>query len=231
MTTATYSYPVVAAASVPQQKLRHTHFIIAVAVALAVVVVGITALVVGLKPTLQLCHFTCGPDVGPRLLNPTAYANSQFGYRVEYDSSEFSLGGQTAAGVTFTLGTVAEGGGTATFTATAGSDVNAALNSAVNSIPSSTFQDIQEIGPVAGAEIGEVEGVGVAYSATFVPPNGGQSEPVAVVAEAATFKNLTISLLVAGAQDLSQVDNLPIGLDAGQLFDEVGTNTIWPGQA
>jgi hypothetical protein len=231
MTTATYSYPVVAAASVPQQKLRHTHFIIAVAVGLAVLVVGITAITVGLKPTLQLCHFTCGPDVGPRLLNPTAYSNSQFGYRVEYDSGEFSTASPTAAGVTFELGNIGAGSGSATFTATAGSDVNAALNSALNGISSSTFQDMQEIGPVAGAEIGEVEGTGVAYSATYVPPNGGQSQPVAVVVEAATFKNMTISILAIGDQDLSQVDNLPIGLVAGQLFDEVGTNTIWPGQA
>jgi hypothetical protein len=229
MTTATYSYPVVAAASVPQQKLRHTHFIVAVVVGLTVLVVGITALVVGLKPTLQLCHFTCGPDVGPRLLNPTAYKNTEFGYRIEYDSGEFTPASPTAAGVTLNL----DGGnaGSAIFTATSGSDVNSALNTALNGINTNTFQDLQEIGPVAGAEIGEVEGEGVAYSASFVPPNGGQSVRVALVAEAATFKNLTISVVVYGAQDLSSPDLLPIGLAAGQQFDEVATNTIWPGQA
>jgi hypothetical protein len=79
MTTASYGYPVVRATSVPGagQKLRNPHFLIIVGVSLAVLVAAITLITVALKPTLQLCHFTCGPEVGPRLLAPTSFTSSE----------------------------------------------------------------------------------------------------------------------------------------------------------
>jgi hypothetical protein len=229
MTTASYSYPVVAANSVPgtQHKLRHSRFVLVAAIGFAVLVVGITAITVLTRPTLVGCHFTCGPEVGPRLLSPTAYQSSEFGYRVEYDSGIFSVASQSAAGLSLNL-EQGYGLGGMDFTATAGSDVSDALDKVVSGINTNEFQDIREIEPVPGAEIGEVEGVGLAYSATLVPQNGGQSTPVSIVAMAATSNNLTISVLAIGQQDLTQVNNLPIGFADGQAFDGPVTNTIWP---
>jgi hypothetical protein len=230
MTTATYGYPVVRATSVPGagQKLRNPHFLIIVGVSLAVLVAAITLITVALKPTLQLCHFTCGPEVGPRLLAPTSFTSSEFGFRVEYDGNEFQVANHDQAGVSLVLSDQL-GGGEEVITGVAGSDVNGALSTALGNINTNAVQDIQPLQAIPGAEIGEVEGIGEAYTGTLVPQNGGQSQAVTIAVEAATEHNVTISVYAIGPQDLSTVDDAPLGFEGGQAFDAPPTNTIWPG--
>jgi hypothetical protein len=230
MTTASYSYPVVRATAVPRagQKLPNRHFLIVVGVSLAVVVALITIITVALKPSLQLCHFTCGPEVGPRLLAPTSFTSSEFGYKVEYDSSQFSVESHDQAGLALVLAS-GYGGGEEVVKGVAGSDVNTALSTALSGINTNVIQDIQPLQSIPGAEIGEVEGVGEAYTGTDVPQGGGQSVPITIAVEAATQHNVTISVLAIGPQDLSSVQNAPLGFAAGQAFDAPATNTIWPG--
>jgi hypothetical protein len=118
------------------------------------------------------------------------------------------------------------------FSAASGTDVNAALQKAVSGLNTNEFQDLHSISTaVAGAEIGYVPGAGEAFSATFVDPGSNFSEPVSVVAMAASQANLTISVLAVGSQDMANYENLPLGFKYGPFFDFEVSNTAWPGQA
>lgn len=228
MTVATYTYPMVPAHSIPavRHRLSHRGFVVLAVSVLAVLVIAITAVVVRQSPTVQPCHFSCGPDVGPRLFSPTAYTSSSFGYRVEYDSSEVSVVNQDATGVELAVPSQKENA--VVFTADRGADANGSLEQAVSNLNTDVLQDLQAIGPVPGAEIGLVVGVGEAYRATFVPPDGGRSYPVAVVVMAASQGDLTITAVAVGQQELSSIDLAPFGLPAGGLLDSIVTDTVWP---
>jgi hypothetical protein len=225
-----YSYPVVAAAAVPgaQHRLTHSRLLIVAGAALVAVVVVITVIVVAVRPTPQPCHFFCGPRSGPRLINGTLFTSSQFGYRVPYDSSAFTKAGEDAAGIQLQA---ANGDGEVTFTAASGSDTNGAIQAAVGNLSTSEFQNMQQVGPVPGAEIGFVQGDGAAFSASFTPSGGtGQGVPVGIVVMASTQNNVTIVALVFSQQDLSSVQDAPFGLTQGSLFDSPISNMLWPGQ-
>jgi hypothetical protein len=227
--TATYSYPVQSVASVPgaRQKLDTKNFLLYGGIIFAGVVVIIALIAVLNKPSTTLCHFTCGPDVGPRLSAPTFYQNSSFNYRVEYDNKYFAAK-PSSSGVQLTL--QGGGGGFLVYAATSGSDVNGALQKAFSGINTNAFQNITEIEPVPGAEIGLVEGDGVAYSASYVPQGGGKSIPVSIAVMASTSNNVTISVVAIDAQDFSSPTTFPLGFADGTFLDGPLTNTIWPGQ-
>jgi hypothetical protein len=222
----TYAYPVVASNAVPaaQHRLGKSKLLIVGALGLAALVVVISAAATVFLPSVSYCHFDCGPVLGPRLLSATFYQSRAYGYRVEYNSSEFGIQTQTASQVDF------EGNaGLLRFSAAPGSDPASALSGAISGLPTSTFQDIQMTSAdIPGAEIGLVLGSGQVYSATYVPPGGGSSFPVVVAVIAATQGNLTITTLAVSEQDL-QGAFFPLGLAGGFQFDYSVTNTIWPG--
>jgi hypothetical protein len=230
MTTATYnSYPIQSVASVPgaRQKLSTSTFLLYGGILFAGLVVIIALIAVLNKPTTTLCHFTCGPDVGPRLSAPTYYQNSTFGYRVEYDGNYFK---PTASSSGVQLSLTVGGGGFIHYSATSGSDVNGAMQKAFNGLNTNAFQNISEIEPIPGAEIGLVEGQGVAYSASYVPQGGGKSIPVSIAVMASTFNNVTISVVAIDTTDLSSPITFPLGFADGELLDGPLTNTVWAGQ-
>jgi hypothetical protein len=223
-----YTYPAVPTSSVPaaQHKLGHKGFVVVAFASLFVLVVIITAVAVGNKPTTSLCHFSCGPNVGPRLLSSTNYANSQFGYRIEYDPP-FSIESKNAGGVEFGANF-----GFIVFEATSGTNVSGAIQSAISGLNTNTIQDLQQqTSTLPGAQVGFVQGEGVAYDANFIPSGGGSSVPVVVMAMAATQGNMTISVLAVGAKEANSAAQLPYGMINGGLFDFEVSNTIWPGQA
>jgi hypothetical protein len=227
-----YTWPVVPAASVPaaQHKLSHSRFFILAGLALVVLVVVGTAIAVSVKPTTNYCHFSCGPDTGPRLLSTTEYQSSQFGYRVEYATPYFSIAKQTPSLVEL------DGKyGFLVFNAVTGSDVNSAMQVALNSLNTNVFQHRHLLSSVVpGAEIGFVPGSGQVYTA-MLPPSGGvgTGQTVSIVVLGATQGNLTITALAIGVQDLSSANSLPYGFGParGGYFDFEISNTLWPGQS
>jgi hypothetical protein len=224
-----WAYPVVAAAPARMGRLRVSSwaFVLTAGFLLFALVAIITAVVVSQTPTTSYCHFSCGPDIGPRLVDQTAYQSSEFGYRVGYESP-FKLSSQSPSGVKLS----ADVDNFMDFSATSGSDVNAALQKAVGSLNTNEFQDLHSITTaVAGAELGYVPGSGEAFSATFVDAGSNFSEPVSVVALAASQANMTISVLAVGSQDMATYQDLPLGLKYGPFFDFEVSNTVWPGQA
>ena len=223
-----YTYPVVPTASVPaaQHKVGHTGLVAIIAASLFLLVAIVTVVAVANKPSVTYCHFSCAPDVGPRLYSHTVYQNSAFGYRVEYGST-FTLSNQSSTGAEFD----SSDGGFLVFTATQGANVSAAIQSGLGTVDRSEFQDMQQMSSsLPGAQIGFVQGSGVVYSANYVPSGGGSSVPAVVMVVAATQGNMTLSVVAANAQDLSSPEQDPFGLIEGYIFDFELTNTIWPGQ-
>lgn len=225
-----YTYPVVPSASVPaaQHKLSHTRLLLLAGGAIAALVIVITLVVVVVRPTSTPCGFTCGPRIGPRLLSRSALTIDRWGYTVEYDSHALSVAGKDENGVKLQA---ASGDGEVDFVATSGSDTGGAVKKAVSALGSSRFQNLQQIGPVRGAEIGFVNGEGVAYSASFVPPDGGgQAVPVGIVIISAAQDGVTITVTAFSASD-TEVRDAPYGLDRSSDFDFPVSNTIWKGSS
>jgi hypothetical protein len=224
-------YPVMAARTVPslQPKLSRRRLWIVMAVVIGVVAIAVTAIAVAIRPTVQACGFYCGPHLGPPLINPTVYTNSKFNVTIEYPRA-LGVAGQDDSGVRFTP-LSADGSavdGEISFTITTGGNVDTAVTDAVGSLSTASFQDMVEIGPVRGAEIGLVAGRGVAYSAIHVPAGGGQATKVSVVVIAATQGNITVvsTMFSDQTQDPAAA---PYGLVLGEVYDFPVTNTHFPG--
>jgi hypothetical protein len=225
-----YSYPVVGSAGVPgaRRKLGHARLLLVAGSAIAILVIVLTVVLVAARPTTKACHFACGPLTGNRLLSTTAYTSSQFHYRVEYSSDLLQVAQQDATSVTLNA---ASGDGAVVFIGSRGGDVSGAIQNAVSGLDSSIFQNLQQVGSIPGAQVGFVQGQGVALAGQFVDPNGGQATPITVMVVAATQNNLTITALGFGSQDNSSPATNPFELNgaSAQAFDFALTNTIWPG--
>jgi len=222
-----YSYPVVATASVPgaHHKLSHTQLLLAAGGIIAVIVVVLTVVLVAAKPGVTPCHFSCGPKTGPRLTNPDAYTSSQFNFRVEYDKGSLGIGTQNAASVTLQN---QDGSAVVQITGSSGSNVSGAIQSAISGLDTNTFQNVQQLGTLNGAEIGLVQGQGAVYSAQV--SGGGQAIPIVIIVMSASQNNVTITTVAFGPQDQqSNPQDTPYGMSAGTLLDGPVTNTIWPG--
>ena len=223
-----YTYPVLPYAMVPavHRRLSRVRLMAVAGAALAIVVVLVSLLATAVRPTTSPCNLFCGPHIGTPLLTPSHYTNQKFGYTIDYDSTALTITNQDANGAEFDS---ANGDGSIVFTAAPGGDVGGANQNAVNALPSSTFQNLQAIGPVRGAEIGFVNGEGTAYSGELVPADGGSATPIGLIVMSAAHGGITITVQAFSS---SSMDNQlePYGLVMGEKFDYTVANTTWKGQ-
>jgi len=221
------AYPVVPSGAAPAARPKPVRLVLSVVLSLVTLVTILTVVAVSETPAVNYCHFACGTRLGPRLLGEAAYVSPEFRYRVEYEYP-FRLANQSSSGVEMYL----DADNAMVFSAVPGSDVNGAIQRAINGLNTNVVQDLRPLTPeLAGAEIGYVPGSGEAFSATFVAPGNNTTQAVSVVVMAATQANLTISVLVVGTQDLSSWQFLPLGLYLGEYFDFEISNTLWPSQS
>lgn len=223
-----YSYPVVPWSMVPstRQKLNRRRMVLVAGGLLMVLVVVITLIAVLSRITPFPCGRGCGPPSGNELITASQYSNQKWGYRVLYDSAVLSIAGQNADGVQLNT---TDGTGAIQFTATPGSDVGGANQAALNTLSSSTFQNLRQIGPVRGAEIGLVQGQGTAWEGDYVDASGVTATPIGLLVFSATQNGVTITVTAFGAASNTNAD-LPYGLTIGKQLDFPVTNTLWKGQ-
>jgi hypothetical protein len=220
-----YSYPVVPAAAVhaASQKLPPRRLVIVAGGILLVAVVIITLIVVLVRPSAApRCTFACGPpQIGPAFISSTAYHNAKWNYSVDFSTSAF-----TAAATGDDTATLQSPNQLPLITvqAVSGSDVNGAVQTAINNLGSETYQSKQPIGAIPGAEVGEVSGAGQYLTATYVQGNNGI--PVAINVIAATRNNFTIVVTVV---DQQYQGNMVTGISN---WDDafVVSELRWPGQ-
>lgn len=223
-----YSYPVVPGFMVPGggQKVSRGRMVGVGGGLLALIVFVITIIAVLVRVIPTPCSRGCGPANGLQPGTESVYTSQRWGYSVPYDPSEFSVANKDSNGVTLNA---SNGDGAVAFTATAGNNVNSANQAALNALPSSTFQGLQQIGPVRGAEIGLVEGQGIAFSGQYVDSSGISATPVGVLVFSASQNGVTITVTAFSAASNSNKDG-PYGLEIGQLLDFPVTFTTWKAQ-
>jgi hypothetical protein len=120
------------------------------------------------------------------------------------------------------------GAGPIAFSVVQAASVDDAVTQAVNGLSTSTFQDRQVIGAVRGAEIGYVLGAGTAWSATYVPADGGGASPVRIAVLAAQSRGLMVVATMFSSYD-PDTAHVPYGLAADALFDYPISNFHFPG--
>ena len=220
-----YTYPVLPSRAVPasHHRLSRLRLLAVSAAVLATVVVLVTLFAVLAQPKQsKACGFYCGPRIGTRLVSQTVYRNERWGFSVEYLGDVVTISGQNADGIQFIP---ADGDGEIDFAASSGMDTSAAVQGAVNNLPSSSFQQMHAIGPLRGAEIGFIGGQGQAFTADYVTPGtGGNATPVSIVVLAASNNGMTITVTAFSSQTTRDA---PYHLAKGQLFDYEVSNTIW----
>ncbi|HEV7679320.1 MAG TPA: hypothetical protein VGQ42_12195 [Candidatus Dormibacteraeota bacterium] len=194
------------------------------AIAAVVVIAGIiTVIAVLVRPVSLPCGSACGRPTDAVVQPPATYVNSAHGFAIDYPPDRLTIAVNQADVVEFH-----SGGGPISFSVVQAPSVDAAVSQAVNGLSTSTFQDLQVIGPVRGAEIGYVLGAGTAWSATYVPPGGGGASPVRIAVLAAQSGGLMVVATMFSSYD-PDTAHVPYGLAADSLFDYPISNFHFPG--
>ena len=221
-----YSYPVMPNFAGGGQKFNRTRMVGVGGGLLALFVFVISLIAVLVRVIPVPCSRGCGPAGGLQLGTVQVYTSQKWGYSVPYDPSVFSVGGQDANGITLNS---SDGNGSIQVSATSGNNVNGANQAALNALPSSQFQGLQQIGPVRGAEIGLVDGQGTAYSGQYVDSSGISATPIGLVIFSATQNGVTITVTAFSTASNDNADG-PYGLSIGQMLDFPVTFATWKGQ-
>jgi hypothetical protein len=188
--------------------------VILIVVAVVVGGIAVSQFVAGNHST---CTSNCSPKFVPPLAEEASWRSSAFKFQVNY-SSAWTVRGEDPNGVV--LGTKL---GYVSVVGSSGTNTDHVLQATVAALPSSQFQDVTQVSPLKGAHIGNQDGVGEVYSASFV----GSSQTAAKVRFAvivASQRNVTIAIF---ALDPADVKNFPNGMPEGQAFDYLCTELVW----
>ena len=191
-----------------------------------VVVLIVAAVVVGGIAVSQFAsgnHSTCTSNCSPKFVTPLAeeasYRSATYRFQVNYPSA-WTVRSQDSSGVL--LGTKL---GYVSVVGSSGTNPNQALQSTVSALPSTQFQDVTAVGPLKGARIGNQDGIGEIYAASFV----GASQTAAKVrfaVIAATQHGVTVTVFALNPSD---VKGYPNGMPEGQAIDYLCTEFVWGG--
>jgi len=216
-------YGAVPHAHVPR-RLADRRVRILAAGAVAAVTAAVSLVAVLVRPTTQACGFYCGPHVEAPLRAAATYVNSAHGFSIDYSPDDLQVSTDQPDLVEFQ----AVNGGPIGFRVVQAASLDAAVTQAMRRLPSSSFQDLQEVGPVRGAEIGYVPGKGTVWSATYYPSDGGGSSPVRIAVIAAQSNGLMVVSTMVSAYDAGN-DHAPYGLSDDNVFDYPVSNFHFPG--
>ena len=218
----TYRYP----SAPPPQYPTAGHYRLAPALIAGglVVILIVAAVVVGGIAALQFtsgahstCTSNCSPKFGTPLAEEASWRSSAYKFQINY-SSAWTIRSEDANGVV--LGTKL---GYVSVVGSSGSNTGQALQAIVAAVPSSQFQDVTAVSPLKGAHIGNQDGIGEIYSASFV----GSSQTAVKVrfaVIAASQHNVTVAVFALNPSD---VKDFPNGMPEGQAFDYLCTEFVW----
>ena len=99
----------------------------------------------------------------------------------------------------------------------------------VKALNPQTFPDLKVIGPLRGAHIGGVGGVGTLYGGTMVPgAGGGSAERVRFAIIAARRGNLALVITAADWYDRDVTSQIPTGMRSAPAIDYALAQLRWP---
>jgi hypothetical protein len=189
-------------------------------------VLGFAVLVLSLFAVLAIrgvfapCTARCGPIRATPFPEPSSFTSRAYGYQVGYPSS-WTIQQEDDGGVV--LGTRLHG----SFTVRGqkgGKPDEQLIREAIAGLPSSQWQNIQEVSSIRGAHVGGQDGVGKIYSAQLMPAVG-QAQNVRIAVLAAHRGSLSI---VAVGVDPADVKGSPNGIPEANAFDYVLAEFTWP---
>jgi hypothetical protein len=211
-------------------KLSHATVIIAALAVVAIVATLVTVVAVKVSTSAQGCGFYCGPDVGTRLPDSREFVDTKWGFIIDYSSTQLSINQPDPSSNSADFIAEDQGGDTVgeiLVTAMAATNTAQAVKTALGDFSSDQFQDITEVEPVPGADIGLIPGVGTGYTANVVSTSGSSGNPVGIVIIAATHGSTTLVAEMWCETDTS--GDAPFYLAADQSFDYVLTNMHFQG--
>jgi hypothetical protein len=163
------------------------------------------------------CTSNCAPKVAAPLPEEASYRSSAYHFQVNY-SSAWTVRAQDAYGVT--LGTKY---GLVQVVGTNGGTPDQVLQSTINSLPSSKYQDVLLVANLKGAHIADQDGVGEIFSANLL----GASQTATKVRFAVIAASRGGVTVVVFALDPADQKNSPNGMPEGQQFDYLCTEFAW----
>jgi hypothetical protein len=211
-------------------KLSHTTVIVAALAAIAVVATLVTVFALKVSTSAQGCGFFCGPDVGARLPDSREFVDTKWGFTIDYSATVLSINQPDPASDSADFIAQDQSGNTVgeiLITAMSTTNTSRAVQSALGDFSSNQFQDITEVEPVPGAEIGLIPAVGNGYTANVVSTSGSSSSPVGIVIVAANHGNTTLVAEMWCETDTS--GDAPFYIATDQSFDYVLTNLHFKG--
>lgn len=189
-----------------------------------VLILIVVAVAIGGLAALQYAsggHSTCTSNCSPKFVTPLAeeasWRSPTYRFQVNY-SSAWTVRAEDANGVV--LGTKL---GYVSVVGSSGSNTDQVLQATVAALPSSQFQDVTPVSPLKGARIGNQDGVGEVYSASFVGASQTAAK-VRFVVVVASQHNVTVAVF---ALDPADPKNYPNGMPEGQAFDYLCTELAW----
>jgi hypothetical protein len=216
-----YRYP--SAPYPPAGQYRLAPALIAGGLVVVLIVVAVVIAGIAVSQFASGSHSTCTSNCSPKFVAPLAeeasYRSSTYKFQVNF-SSEWTVRSQDSSSIV--LGTRA---GYVSVVGSGGGNPNQALQSTVSSLPSTQFQDVTAVGPLKGAHIGDQDGVGEIYAASFV---GASQTAIKVrfAVIAATQHGVTVTIFALNPSD---VKNYPNGMPEGQAIDYLCTEFVWGG--
>ncbi|HVC04454.1 MAG TPA: zinc ribbon domain-containing protein [Candidatus Acidoferrales bacterium] len=211
-------------------KLSHTTVIVAALAAIAVVATLVTVFAVKVSTSAQACGFYCGPDVGARLPDSREFVDTKWSFVVDYSGTVLSINQPDPSSNSADFIAQDQDGNTVgeiLITAMPATNTPQAVQKALGDFSSNQFQDITEVEPVPGAEIGLIPAVGNGYTANLVSTSGSSGSPVGIVIVAATHGSTT--LLAEMWCETDTGGDAPFYIATDQSFDYVLTNLHFQG--
>ncbi|HVH63737.1 MAG TPA: zinc ribbon domain-containing protein [Candidatus Dormibacteraeota bacterium] len=166
-------------------------------------------------------HATCRTNCAPKFVTPlpeqATYKSTAFKYQVNYPSA-WTVSSQDANGIS--LGTKI---GSVQVVGTSAGSADQVLQSTVNNLPSTKFQDVTLVSNLKGAHIGDQDGIGSIYSANFIGASQSATK-VRIAVIVASHNGVTVAIV---AIDPADTKNYPSGMPEGQEFDYLCTEFVW----
>lgn len=165
------------------------------------------------------CRSNCSPKFVSPLPEEASYTSSTYKFQVNY-SKAWTVRSQDGGQIT--LGTKL---GSVQVMGMKGGSPDQAVQSTVNGLPSSRFQDVTLVSNLKGAHLADQDGLGSVYAANFVGTSQTATK-IRFAVIAATRGGVTVVVL---AIDPADPKNSPNGMPEGQEFDYLCTEFVWGG--
>jgi hypothetical protein len=185
---------------------------------LAVLALSVFA-VVARGSSFKPCTARCGPRTVTPFPEQNSFTSKAFRFRVGYPAG-WSIQDHDDSSVAFSTRL---SGAFLVQGEKPGKSDDALIQQAISSLPSSRWQNVQPLGPIHGAHIGQQDGSGQLFSASLEPA-GGQAQKVRIAVIAATHSGVSVTIM---GIDPADDQHSPNGIPEAELFDYVLAEFTW----